>query len=129
MQEDTMEVRNHYDGFPNEHKFHMILDQAMNDCPTIKARVVRRIIAHFDRDFVRDLFVCRPCVRKLRYIGCGCAEIECPHGNGFFRNGGLYESIDFNGGTYSIRGYEDGKKRIGFAYFNYVGDVPTAEWG
>jgi hypothetical protein len=59
-------------------------------------------------------------VRKLKYIGCGCAETPCPHGDDIFEMGKLYESIDFNGATYTIKGYGDGKKRIGSACFEWV---------
>lgn len=89
----------------------MILAQAMCDCPVLKARSVKRIIAHINSSFTDDLFAERPCMRKLRYIGCGCAESPCPHGTSdFFKEGEIYTSIDFNGGSYSIEGYENGGK-------------------
>jgi len=107
----------HYEGFEKERRFSMILGQALRDCPVLKARTVRRIIAHVAPEFTEGLYEIRPCIRKLTYIGCGCAEPACPHGHDFFKMGEIYESIDFNGGTYSITGYGDGTKRIGSAYF------------
>jgi hypothetical protein len=116
-----MVARDHYEGFEKEGKFNMILGQAICDCPVLKARTVKRIIAHIDPSFTEDLFADRPCVRKLQYIGCGCAKLPCPHGDdNFFKEGVIYKSIDFNGGTYAIGGYEEGKKRIGSAYFEWI---------
>lgn len=112
--------RDHYEGFEKERKFHMILDQALCDCSVLKARTVKRIIAHIAPEFVDGLFEPRPCVRKLKYIGCGCEEQVCPHGDEFFKHGEVYESTDFNGATYTIKGYEDGKRRIGSAYFEWI---------
>jgi hypothetical protein len=34
--------------------------------------------------------------------------------------GELYESTDFNGATFTIKGYGDGKKGIGSAYFEWA---------
>lgn len=112
--------QDHYEGFEKEGKFHFILAQAISDCPMLKARTVKKIIANIDPSFTEDLFVVRPCVRKLRYIGCGCVESTCPPGDSFFTEGAIYTSVDFNGGTYAIEGYEDGKKRIGSAYFEWI---------
>ena len=108
-----MSLADHYEGFEKERKFHMILDQALGDCPTLKDRTVARIIAHIDPSFTAGLFEIRPTVRRLKYIGRGCAEVPCPHCDDFFEMGKLYESIDFNGATYTIKGYKNGKKRIG----------------
>jgi hypothetical protein len=115
-----MSIRDHYEGFEKERKFHMVLGQAACDCPLINARTVRRIIAHFDPEFVEEVFKIRPCVRKLKYVGCGCAEKECSHGDKFFKQGNIYESIDFNGATYTIKGYNEGKSRIGLVYFEWI---------
>jgi len=115
--------RDHYEGFEKEDKFHLILAQALADCPVLKARTVKRIIAHIDPSFTNDLFSVRPCIRKLKYIGCGCAESPCPHDiDNFFKEGEIYTSIDFNGGSYSIVGYGEGNKRIGCNYFELIKD-------
>jgi hypothetical protein len=116
-----MADQDHYEGFEKESKFNIISGQALCDCPVLKARTVARIIAHIDPTFTEDLFTVRPCIRKLRYIGCGCAESPCPHHiDHFFKEGKIYTSIDFNGGTYMIEGYGDGRDRIGAAYFEWI---------
>ena len=115
-----MEPLDHDEGFENERRFRMIAVQATRECPDLMRRTVKRIIAHFDPEFVRDLYKVRPCVRKLRYVGCGCVEDPCPDGPDHFKMGKVYESIDFNGGTYTIKGYMRGKRRIGAAYFERV---------
>ena len=112
----------HYEGFEKEAKFSMIAGQASCDCPVLKRRTVRRIIAHVAPDFLEGLFEIRPCRRKLRYIGCRCEEIECSHGEPFFEIGEIYESISFNGATYSIEVYCEGERRIGSAYFEWIKD-------
>ena len=116
-------TQNHYEGFEKEERFHLILSQALDDCPTIKARTVKRIIHHVAPDFLEGLFSPRPCVRKLRYVGCGkeCCEFpmeNAPHENGLVL-GRLYESEQFNGATYKIRGRE---RVIGAAHFEWVKD-------
>lgn len=110
----------HEEGFEKEEKFWMVLGQALQDCNLLKARTVERIIAHFAPDFVEGLFDIRPCERKLRYIGSCCHEDPTFYGDSpddFFKLGEIYESIDFNGATYAIKGYENGSGRIGSAYF------------
>ena len=116
-----MADQDHYESFEKEGKFNMILGQTLCDCPVLKARTVQRIIAHIDPFFTEDLFAVRPCVRKLRYVGCGCADSPCPHDiSHFFKEGEIYTSIDFNSGTYAIEACEDGKTRIGAAYFEWI---------
>ncbi len=113
----------HFEGFEKEERFKMILQQALCDCPVLKARTVKRIIAHVAPEFTDGLFESRPCERKLRYIGYHWIEDENFHNNDpndFFKIGEIYESIDFNGGTYAIKDYKGGKKRIGSAYFERV---------
>ncbi len=61
-----MTDQGHYEGFEMEGKFFLILVQAVSDCPVVKARTVKRIIAHIDPAFTEDLFAVRPCVRRLR---------------------------------------------------------------
>lgn len=114
---------NHEEGFENEARYHIVLAQAINECPTLKSRTVKRIIAHFSPDFTEALLAVRPCVRKLRYIGCFCGEDKDFHGESpdeYFKIGDYYESIDFNGATYTIKGYEDEKQRIGYVYFERI---------
>lgn len=117
-----MAFRDHFEGFENEDRFRMVLFQARGDCPVLMDRTVKRIIAHFAPEFTYKLFEVRQCKRRLQYVGCGCAEKVCPHGPDFFEHGKIYESIDFNGGTYTIKGYGDGTVRIGCAYFEWIKD-------
>lgn len=110
----------HCEGFEKEEKFRGILAQALCDCPVLKASTVKRIIAHVAPEFVEGLFDIRPCVCKLKHIGHTWIEDESFHDNGpneFFKVGEVYESIDFNGGTYTIKGYEG---RVGAAYFERI---------
>ena len=112
-----MDRLDHYEGFERERKFHHILTQAMCECPVLKAKTVKTIIAHIDPGFTEGLFAPRECVRKLRYIGCGCEEKPCHHGPEYFEEGNVYESLTFTGATYTIKGYENGNVRIGLEYF------------
>jgi hypothetical protein len=117
FQEREAMNREHYEGFEREETFHLILAQALCECPVLKARTVKRIIAHVAPEFLDGLFEVRPCHRRLRYVGCGCIEQECPHGDSFFKMGQVYESLDFNGATYGIKGHD---RRIGAAHFEWV---------
>lgn len=113
--------RTHYEGFEAEEKFHFILKQALCECPLLKARTVKKIIYHVAPEFLDTLFNIRPCVRRLRYLGCGNICCEFPtkgsrHDNGLIL-GQIYESTDFNGATYKLKGYN---RRIGAIYFKWV---------
>jgi len=112
--------KDHQDGYEKERKFHLILYQAGCENPYIKARTIKRIIAHFAPEFIEDLFKTKSCIRRLKYIGCGCEEPNCFHGPEYFKLGKIYESIDFNGASYSIKGYKNGKRRIGCSFFEWV---------
>ena len=114
-------MRDHYEGFEKEERFHQILRRALDDCPTIKARTIKRIIHQVAPDFMEGLFVPRPCVRRLRYVGCGdvCCEFptdDTPHGSGLVL-GQIYWSEFFNGATYKLKG-RDGW--VGSAHFEWV---------
>lgn len=106
----------HMEGFENEEKFRTVLFQAIRDCPILKSRTVQRIIAHFASEFTDHLFEVRQCIRKLKYIGYNWCQDETYHGkttDDFFKIGEEYESVDFNGATYAINGYDNGETRIG----------------
>ena len=79
--------KDHYEGFEKERKFNMIFGQALCDCPVLKARTVKRIMVHVAPGFTDGLFEVKKCIRKLKYIGCGCVEQECSHGDDFFKVG------------------------------------------
>ena len=110
----------HYEGFEQEEHYHLILNQALCDCPVIKSRTVRRIITHVKPDFIEGLFERRTCKRLLRYIGDPCSEIEEDSDDKFFKINEIYESMTFNGATYTIKGYKNGTKVIGSVYFERV---------
>ena len=110
-----MPFEDHYEGFEKERRFNMVFGQARNDCSVLMVRTVKRIIAHFDPKFTDGLFESRPCVRKLRYVGR--EEDPNSHVHSFCVLGEIYESIEFNGGTYTFKGYDG---RIGAAYFEIV---------
>jgi len=112
--------KDHQDGFEKERKFHQILYSARRENPIIMARTIKNIIAHVAPEFLDSLFETRQCVRKLKYVRCGCEDNECPHVHEFFKMNEIYESIDFNGATYTIKGYKDGKARIGCNHFERV---------
>ena len=112
--------KDHQEGFEKEYIFHETLYLARKENPIIMARTIRNIIHQVAPDFLDGLFEARPCVRKLKYIGCGCPEVDCSDGPDFFKIGEIYESIDFTGATYTIKGYDNGKSRIGFEYFEWV---------
>lgn len=114
-------MRDHYEGFEKEELFHIVLRRALDDCPTIKARTIKRIIHQIAPDFMEGLFEAKPCVRKLRYVGCGdmCCEfptVDAPHDNGLVL-GQVYESELFNGATYKLK---DRAGWIGAAHFEWV---------
>ena len=110
----------HSRGFEAEETFKMVLRKYQD----LKSHQLKEILARIYPEFVKDLFKIRSCVRDLKcvsckkqaYDNCDCAPDK------FFEIGKIYKSIDFNGGTYSIEGYEAGKKRIGSAYFEVVKD-------
>jgi len=92
----------------------------MEECTGIQAKTIKKIIQHVAPDFLDGLFEIRPCVRKLKYVGCDCDTDECDTGGGYFKMGQVYESIDFTGATYTIKGYGNGKARIGSCYFEWI---------
>jgi len=113
-------LKDHYDGFEKERTFHKILGFAVRECNGIQAKTIEKIIEYVAPDFLDGLFEIRRCVRQLKYIGCGCNEDECPTGGDFFKPDEIYESIDFTGATYSIKGYIEGEARIGSSYFEWI---------
>jgi len=113
----------HYDGFEKEKLFHNILGQALCDNPNIKARTINNVIYRVAPEFMEGLFMQRPCVRKLKYIGCWdiCCEFplnDSPHDNGMIL-GKIYTSKTFNGAVYILKGK---KSPIGSAFFEVVAD-------
>lgn len=109
----TVLLGDHYEGFECARYLHQLL---------VRFETFKDLTRHVGDEIVQEVFRRKPCVRTLRYIGCGgnCQEHGCSSVSVFFVKGGLYQSIDFNGATYTISGYRDGKRRIGSAYFEWV---------
>jgi hypothetical protein len=98
----------------------------MRDLFSINERKSVRLIKHFKSRFVSwwlnplesaTIFRRKPCRRNLCYIGCTWCPEENKDNDPFFKIGKVYESTTFNGGTYTINGYE---QCIGYAYFEIV---------
>jgi len=104
----------HTDSFEKEADYHRIMAEALEDCPGLKDRTIKRIISRVNPGFLEGLFEDRPCIRTLKYIGY--AEFDCEENDEheFFNVDHIYQSVSFNGATYTIEGYP---KRIGYVYF------------
>lgn len=96
----------HMVGFEREEKFNDAFHFLNEQCPAIqKVKILYQLLDKVDPDIRVGLFKRRPCTRKLEYIG---------DDHEFFKKGNIYESVDFNGGTYTICGYD---RLIGCSYF------------
>lgn len=106
----------HTSGFEREDRFLDALAECRKVHNNFKAKTLRAALQIACPEFMEGLFDPRPCTRKLRYIGDSTLAENPSAGypDEFFKVGGIYESIDFNGGTYQIKGYE---RRIGYVYF------------
>jgi hypothetical protein len=109
----------HNVGFEKEDKFHSLFAMAREDCPNLKTRTFKKIIAEINPEFMDGLFEPRPCIRRLRFVGRPCDEKDASGDNDFFEIGKIYESIDYTGATYSFAGYDN---RIGCSYFEIVNE-------
>ena len=121
LEEGTKEhewVVRHSRGFEDEEVFGMVLREYKD----LKSNELKEILARIAPELVKDLFKIRSCVRDLKYVGCEKHAKDSSEQNDFFNLNKIYRSIDYNGGTYTIEGYEDGKKRIGAAYFEVLKD-------
>ena len=116
--------KDHWEGFEKENLFHAILsdeilsEMSAKDGLRLNAKQLRRIIEIVKPEFIEGLFERRPCVRALKYKGWCRSEkelaCEC---DDFFRIGEIYQSVDFNGGTYTIT---ENNRLIGAGYFERV---------
>lgn len=104
-----MEFDNHMIGFEKEEKyseaFHLLRQQYPN---IYKSKVLRQLLDIIDPNFCIGLFERKPCKRKLKYIG---------ETYKIFKKDNIYFSNDFNGGTYTIEGYN---RLIGSSYFEII---------
>ena len=110
--------KDHWEGFETERLFHDILSEMEREGVCLKAKHLRRIIELVNPGFIKGLFVRRRCVRSLKYKGwCRSEEeLEC-ESDAHFKVGAMYESVDFNGGTYTIKEYD---RLIGAGYFERI---------
>lgn len=96
-------------GFEREVRFNNAFSFLLEQCPKVqKIIVLYKLLDKVDPKISIGLFERRRCKRKLMYIG---------DSHSFFKKRNVYDSIDFNGGTYSIVGYD---RLIGCAYFEVV---------
>jgi hypothetical protein len=115
---------NHYRGFEKEGRFLRLLEEAARKWPGMPYRVLDEALQHVsDEDDGNDLFSVRPCVRILRYVRPDSDETDPAGGADYFIPGSLYESVDFDGGSYAIKGYENG--RVGCACFEVLEEKLT----
>lgn len=102
----------HYEGYELARRLHELMQQF---------DTFKDLKAHVGEDMANEAFKRSPCVRKLRCIGTKPGrEADSTDAADYFVKGQLYLSIDFNGATYSIAGYQEGERVIGFAYFEWV---------
>ena len=106
-----MERDKHMIGFEWEERFNEAFRFLKEQCPNIeKFRVLGQLLDIIDPQLRNGLFERKKCKRKLKFIG------ESDH---FFKKDEIYYSLDFNGGTYTITGYE---RLIGSSYFQIIDD-------
>ncbi len=99
----------HMIGFEKEEKINEAFLFLKEHCSSIqKIKILYQLLDKVNPSICADLFKRKPCERKLKYIG---------EDDNFFKKGEIYESITFNGGTYSIKGYD---RLIGSAYFEIL---------
>ena len=106
----------HMVGFEREELFHKALFVCCQANEKFKARTLREALAITCPEFMVGLFEPRKCIRKLKYIGHdNWGKDALPDdSDSFFEYGKIYESVDFNGGTYQIQGIDG---RMGCVYF------------
>ena len=110
----------HMIGFEKEELFSQALVECRKTHSDFDAETLRVAIQIACLEFVDGLHEVRPCTRKLKFIGYTNWGEDAPEDDfdSFFEIGKIYESVDFNGGTYSIAGH---KNRIGCCYFDVIG--------
>ena len=122
------DVRDHMVGFEKEILYREAFCMTRGHCPKLKYRDFRPIVQILNPSLLEGLHLRRPCVRKLKYIGYADfpdlteEERAKEESESRFIVGNLYESKDFNGGTYTIavNGHE---AVIGSAYFEWVDQI------
>lgn len=111
-------------GFEKEEVLCRLFRQSLLQCPSLDIGTLCNIVLSVAPGLMSDLFKIRPFERKLRYVGFRHAETPAEWPYRHFTPGHTYEAIDYNGGSYSIKGYEG--KRFGCAFFEVVGEGQPA---
>ncbi len=106
----------HMIGFEKEELFSSALIECRMVHDTFKAKTLKTALQVICPQFMDGLYAVLPCSRKLKFIGNGDMGENAADKDfdPFFKPGEIYESIDFNGGTYRIKGYDH---RVGCSYF------------
>lgn len=107
-------------GFEKEEVLCRLFRQSLLQCPSLDIGTFCKIVCSVAPDLMRDIFKIRPFERKLRYVGYRHAETPAEKHYRHLTQGQIYEAIDYNGGSYSIKGYEG--KRFGSAFFEVVNE-------
>jgi len=113
-------IDDHMKGFEKEKAFRELFGDICEYYPDLKWHQLHSAIEKIAPLYIEALGARRPCIRKLRYIGCTwCPEMP-PDSDEFFKLGKVYVSATFNGATYTIEEY--GERPIGSAYFDLVAE-------
>lgn len=111
-------------GFEKEAALCRVFRQSLLQCPSLDVGTFCKIVRSVAPDLMSDIFKTRPFERKLRYVGYRHAETPAENPYRHLTQGQIYEAIDYNGGSYSIKGYQG--QRFGCAYFEVVDEVQPA---
>lgn len=101
----------HLLGFEKEARLSEIFSEINQAGISLQWKQFKQIAEMLSPELVNGAFERRSCARKLKYI----SEDE----SSFFEKGKIYNSIDFNGATYSMENYE---RKIGYVYFELIND-------
>lgn len=112
-----MQLDDHMKGFEKEEAFRQLFCHIRQYYPDLRFGLLRSAIATIAPTFNEKLHERKPCHRILRYVGCTWCP-EGPQDDEFLKLGQTYVGTSFNGGTYTIKGYDD--RPIGSAYFELV---------
>lgn len=118
-------MRDHMEGFKKGVLYREVISKVREKCPNLKFRDFRPVVEMLNPSLLEELFLRKPCVRKLKYIGYSNFPDLPEEGNkeadskSEFIRRNVYMSKDFNGGTYTINvGGSD--IVIGSSYFEWI---------
>lgn len=107
-----MKYDKHDIGFEREERFREAFWFLREQCPNVyKIEILYKLLEIIDPKIYEGLYERRTCKRKLQYIG---------EPDDFFEQEKTYNSINYNGGTYSIEGYD---RLIGSAHFEVIDEL------